>query len=106
MAIATLKFDLSVPEELASFALYFQADKMYWVLHELIETDLRNIVKYDDMTMFSHEAREFLFEIDGSTPVTVKTTPDKIDGGTMASLLRSLIWNKLRDNQVNMELLR
>lgn len=105
MATATLTFDLSVPEDAARFELYSQAERMYHVLWELTNHDLRQIDKYDDMSLFSHAAREFLFEIDGGTPVTIKTTPGKVDGGTMVSMLRTFLHEKLAENQVNLDVL-
>jgi len=103
MAIATLTFDLSVPEDAARFELHSQAEKLYWAVWELTNQDLRQIDKYDSLESVPHTALEFLTDVDGN-PITLKTTTDKIDGGAMVSIIRDVIHEKLNEAKVSLEL--
>jgi hypothetical protein len=104
MAIATLTFDLSVPEDAARFELHSQAERMYFAMWQLVNHDFREIDKRNSLADCPHSALAYLTDNDGK-PVTSTTTPDQISGDVMISIVRDLVSEKLRDAGVSLELL-
>ncbi len=101
---ATLTFDLEDPGDDNMFKVHTQAKNLTLAIWELLYRDLRGLEKHEDMTIFSHEDRLYELDLKGN-PVTIETKVEDISAHTMASMIRSLIFRKLKDDDINIDVL-
>ena len=100
---AILKFNMEEPEDKRLHAIMMQAESLYLAVWEILRNDLRTLTKYDSLQIFNASDMEYLTDTEGN-PITQQTPIDKISGDGMAEMIKSYLFRKFKEENVDLDL--
>lgn len=100
---AILKFDMEKPEDRRLHAIMMQAESLHMLTWTILWNELRSLIKHENLAIFDASDREYLEDTDGK-PLGADTPIEKISGDTMAELIRSYLFRRMNEENIDLEL--